>query len=255
MTYPLVMLTLAQAGADTPPSKTLLEYIREGGSIGYVIILLSFVAVALVIVHFIRIRTSRLTPPAIVHTLDRMLRENHTETALAYCNEPDNECFLTRVFGAALARCARSPFGFLELRTALEEAGQEEVARLHRSSEGVALIAAVAPMLGLLGTVVGMVLAFDTISTSKGLARPDQLAGYISLALVTTVEGLIVAIPCTAVFAYMRSRIDHKAGEAARIIEELSTHLQSIASGSAQPAPAPDRRSVPRATAAGSAAP
>jgi biopolymer transport protein ExbB len=231
-------LTLAQnTQAGEAPSKTLLTYIREGGSVGYVIIILSFVAVALIIVHFIRIRVSRLAPAPAVYNLDRLLRDNDVQGALAYCNDQENDCFLTRVFGAALARCARSPFGFLELRSAVEEAGQEELARLHRSNEPIGLIASIAPMLGLLGTVVGMVMAFDTISTTKGMARPDQLAGYISLALVTTVLGLIVAIPVTAVYAYIRNRTDALAAQVAQIIEELSSHVQSVPGATAASAP------------------
>lgn len=252
-------ITLAQEAADSTPSKTLLTYIREGGSIGYVIILLSFAAVTLIVMHFLRIRVSRLAPPDSVFSLDRMLRENDIQGALRFCNDRANDSFLTRVFGAALARCSRSPFGFLELRSAVEEAGQEQLSRLHRSNEPIGLIASVAPMLGLLGTVVGMVLAFDTISTSKGLARPDQLAGYISLALVTTVLGLVVAIPVTATYAYIRNRTDALAAEVAQIIEELSSHLHAMpgsAPGGASPGERRTAAQRPGTPApAGSAAP
>ena len=96
----------------------------------------------------------------------------------------------------------------------------------------------IAPMLGLLGTVVGMVGAFDTISVTEGPVRPDSLAGNISEALITTVLGLIVAIPCTAIYTWLRSRIDHHASEVGDIIEQLVAHVQADAGGGA-PAPAP----------------
>ena len=133
-------------------------------------------------------------------------------------------------------RCARSPFGFLELKTALQEAGQQQVARLYRSTDGIGLIASVAPMLGLLGTVVGMVGAFDTISTTEGFAKPDQLAGDISQALISTVLGLIVAIPATAVYTYFRNRIDAATSDIAEMIEDLSAHLEG---GGQTPGPNP----------------
>lgn len=244
-----LFFTLAQTptgGAVAPPpaaEKSLLEYIQAGGAIGYVIILLSFVAVALIVVQLIRLRIGTLAPPEAVQRLDQMLRENDTEGAIAYCAEPGNDSLLTRMFGAALERCSKSPFGLLELRSALEEAGQEQVARLHRATDPIGLIAAVAPMLGLLGTVVGMVGAFDTIAGTQGFARPDQLAGYISLALITTVQGLIVAIPCTAMYTYLKNRIDHLAGDVGAIVEELSSHLHS----NGDPAgPASERRPAAR---------
>lgn len=248
-TLPPIPFVLAQAADAAPPapSKSLFDYIQAGGTIGYVIILLSIVAVALIIIHFLRVRIARLAPPNVVGALDRMLRQNDTDGAMAYCAHPDNECVITRMFGAALSRCAKSPFGMLELRSALEEAGQEQIARLHRSVDPVAVIAAVAPMLGLLGTVVGMVGAFDTIAGSQGFARPDQLAGYISLALITTVMGLIVAIPCTATVSAMRNRIDHMAGDIAAIVEELSSHLH--AGSEAAPPPPPERRPATRPSA------
>lgn len=237
--FPGRMPFLLAQEAEAAPTKTLLEYIRSGGFIGYVIILLSFVAVGLIIAHLIRNRPSRLAPPVVVDDLQRLLRTNDVEGAIAYCEHPDHDSFLTRVFGSALVRCSKSPFGLLEFRSALEEAGQEQVARLYRSTDGIGLIASVAPMLGLLGTVVGMVGAFDTIAGTKGAAAPDQLAGYISLALITTVQGLVVAIPCTAVFSYFRNRIDHHANDIAKIAEELASLMEAGPDSAKPPARRP----------------
>ena len=222
------------AAVPTPPAaagKTVLDYIRDGGSIGFIIIMLSLVAVGLIVAGVVRIRPKRLAPPEIVARVEFLLRDRRTDEALAFCEKEENDCFLTRVVGSALRRCMRSPFGFLELRSALEESGQNEVSRLYRSTDWIGVIAGVAPMLGLLGTVVGMVGAFDTLSQAEGVARPDQLAGNISLALITTVLGLIVAIPTTAALVYLRNRIDHFAGEVAQQIEDLAGHLESATAG------------------------
>lgn len=242
-------MTPLLAQAEPVAHKSLLEHIHSGGVIGYLIIVMSVVAVALFFVALYQLRAKRLAPPDVVAGLDRMLREGDTAGALAFTRDEANDCFLSKVMGAALTRCTRSAFGFLELRTALEEAGQEQVSRLMRSTDAVGLIATIAPMLGLLGTVVGMVGAFDTLSTSEGVARPDELAGDISVALITTVMGLIVAIPCTAAYAWLRNRIDAMAQEIARIIDDLASHLESAgasAPGSpggsqagAKPAPRP----------------
>lgn len=232
----LAVGALAMQGADTPavPDKTLMQYISEGGEIGYIIIGLSFTAVVFIIAALVRLRRARLAPEEDVSALDRMLRAGSVEQAITYCSSPEHESFLTRVMGSALLRCSRSPFGLLELRTALEESGQQEVGRLHRSTDAIGLIASVAPMLGLLGTVVGMVGAFDTLSVSEGVAKPDQLAGSISVALITTVLGLVVAIPCTAVYSYLRNRVDSLVAEVGDLIEELASHVEQ---GAATPSP------------------
>jgi biopolymer transport protein ExbB len=145
------------------------------------------------------------------------------------------------VFGQALERCATSPFGALELRAAIEDAAQPEVDRLHRLNDGLGIIAAIGPMLGLLGTVFGMIGAFHTIGGLEGAARSSELAKYMSLALVNTAEGLIVAIPCTVLFAVFRRRINALVAEAGEIIERL------VNGASARTAPAVAPRGQPRA--------
>ena len=142
------------------------------------------------------------------------------------CAAPANDSFVARVFGAALLRCSRSPFGFLELRTALEESGQREADRLHRANDGVGIIAAVGPMLGLLGTVMGMIGAFASIGALEGTARSRELASFMSIALVCTAEGLLVAIPCTVAFALFRRHIDHLISEISEKIEYLTRTLE-----------------------------
>lgn len=221
--------TLATPPSAGGTSKSLLAYVAAGGPVGMVIIMLSFVAVVLIVAQVVRVRRTALAPAETIESLDRFLREGKVDSAIAYCQDPDNNSFLTRVMGAALVRCSRSPFGFLELKAALEEVGQLQVARLYRLTDGINLIAAIAPMLGLLGTVIGMVGAFDAIQAADGPVRPDALAGNISQALITTVLGLIVAIPATAAYTYLRNRIDTLADEVGQVIEDLAAHLESSA--------------------------
>ncbi len=215
--------TIAQSAPD--PGMSILQLISAGGTIAYIIIALSIAALALGVMHVVQLRQTALAPPEILDELDDALERGDIDGAIKFCDDDDNDCFLTRVVSAGLTRCRRSMFGWLELKGALEEAGQEQVARLYRSTDGLGLIAAIAPMLGLLGTVVGMVGAFDTISSSQGFARPDQLAGDISKALVTTLMGLSLAIPATAAFTFFRNRIDALSSELGSSIEELVSRL------------------------------
>jgi len=227
---------------DAASGVSLFELILAGGVVGYVILLLSVAAVALAVIHLLQLRESTLAPPEVVDALDERLAQGDIEGAATVCRNEDNDCFLTRVMLPGLQRYSRSAFGALELKGALEEAGQAQTARLLRSTDALGLIAAIAPMLGLLGTVVGMVGAFDTISASEGFARPDQLAGDISKALVTTLMGLTLAIPATAALTYFRNRIDALTGDVAEVVEQLAAHLEhepaESAAGASRPQPA-----------------
>lgn len=231
MTTPMLPLATAVA-----PSKSLLDYVADGGEIGLVIILLSVVGATLIVVQLIRVRRAVLAPTEDVERLGELLDAGDMQGALEYCRGGSTDSYLARVLGSALARAVSSPLGVLELHGAIEEAGQRETARLYRQADGIGLIASVAPMLGLLGTVVGMVGAFDTITLTDGPARPDQLAGNISQALVTTVLGLLVAIPCTAAYTYVRSRTDSLVSDVGETLEDLTAGLEAPAN-TAQGAP------------------
>ena len=254
----LAVPILAQAEGAAPATEsggtTLWTYIESGGLLSWVLIALSFVALALIIRNFMMLRMARLAPPPVLSGLDGLLRANDTDAALAFCNDPRNDSFITRVFGAALARCVKSPFGFLEFRSAMEESGQTEVDRLHRLTDGIGIIAAVGPMLGLLGTVIGMIGAFDSIGRLEGANRSQELARFMSMALVNTAEGLVVAIPCTVAFALFRRHIDKLSDQASGLLEELAAHIEHAAGGEKPPGPRPTRpaaAAVPRAIAEG----
>lgn len=230
----VLMQMLAQGESET---HTLLDYVRSAGVIGVVLIGLSIAAVALWIALMIEVRRERMAPPQDVEALTRLLREGGVAGAIEYCNREENDSFLTRLFGGALTRCSRSQFGLLELRSALEEGGQKQVERLYRRCDWVALLAAVGPMLGLLGTVFGMIGAFGAIGKLEGAARSQALANHMSLALVATAMGLAVAIPCTALYSVFRRRIDRLAEEVGEIAEGIA-HELAVRTGSG-PAPAP----------------
>jgi biopolymer transport protein ExbB len=230
------LLLLGQADAAAAAQHSLLGYLKDGGPVGAVIVLLSVLAVGLMIANMIILRKERLAPPDVVDRLREMFRENDIETAQAYCKAEENQCFLTRMFAASLRRCERSAFGFLELRSALEEAGQREIDRLQRITDGIALLAGLGPMMGLLGTVIGMIGAFRTLGALEGAQRSQELATWMSVALVTTAEGLVLAIPCTIAYSFFRRRIDRLVGEVSDIAEELSSFVQQSASrGAARP--------------------
>jgi len=226
-----------------------LRIIQAGGLVGYLIIGLSVVMLTMIVLHVIQIRRSALVPPDQLDVLDGLLARGDLNAALDYCMEPEHDSYLTRIMGAGLTRFQRSAFGAFEIKNAIEEAGEEQTARLYRSTDVLSVIGSVGPLMGLLGTVLGMVGAFDTLSRG---ATPDhsQLAGNLSLALVTTLLGLCVAIPSMVLFSYFRNRIDALAAEAAREIERLLIHLESGPAAGTGPAGVA-RPAMPRPMAGG----
>lgn len=225
-------------------AKTLLEYITAGGIVGYVLILLSVFALSLVIVNLIQLRRARLAPVDVVMEIGRLLRERNMPAVMQLCAAPEADCFLTRVLRGAISRCSRSPFGFLEVRTALEESGQRELDSMMRPTDGLGLIASLGPMMGLLGTVIGIIGAFAAIGEAEGAARSQMLATFMSMALVTTAEGLIVAIPCTFAYALFRKRTERLGVQVGDIIEEWiplfePDQAQAAGAGAARPRPSP----------------
>lgn len=237
-------LLFAQGEAES--SDSLLTMVQQGGTIGYIIIGLSIVAVVLIFMHIMQIRRAALLPPAQLDSVDNMLSRGEVNEAVTYCLDPENDSYFTRILSAGLTRFQKSAFGAFEIKSAIEEAGEEQTARLYRSTDALAVIGSISPLLGLLGTVVGMVGAFSTLSKSAA-TRPELLAEDISLALITTLLGLIVAIPCIALFTFFRNRIDAFASEAGREIERIILHLESVQGGGPARAPrAPAQAQAPR---------
>lgn len=216
-----------------------MKFVNGGGVVGYIIIALSVVAIALVVIHLVQLRRSALLPPRQVAELEGLLGRGDVDGALQYCLLPENDSYVVRIMGAGLSRFLRSAFGAFEVKTALEEAGEEQTARLYRSTDALGVIGAIAPLLGLLGTVLGMIGAFDVVSSSavNNPSYYEELAGNISLALITTLQGLVVAIPCVSLFTYFRNRIDAVAAEGASVVERLAILLEAApASAAARPA-------------------
>jgi biopolymer transport protein ExbB len=191
--------------------------------VGLLIILLSVGAVALVIEHVMTIRTSVLMPPGLAEEVRELLGSGKVGPAGQRCRmEPS---FLAHVLGAGLAEVGS---GWPAMEKAMEDATAEESARLFRKIEYLSVIGNLAPMLGLLGTVIGMILAFRQVADTQGAARAADLAGGIYLALVTTVEGLIVAIPSLAAFAVFRNRVDHLVAEVTYLAEQVFVPLKRM---------------------------
>ena len=157
--------------------------------------------------------------------LEELIRTGRVEEAIQACEAPDNDSMVSQVVQAGLVRYQGSEFGFAEYKAAVEEAGEDQTGRLYRKTEVLGLIGAIAPMLGLTGTVLGMIDAFNTIASSDGMAKPADLAGGIGQALVTTLMGLVVAIPAMIAHSFFRNKIDSIISEAGKRVEQIMMPL------------------------------
>ncbi|HBO43328.1 MAG TPA: peptide transporter TolQ, partial [Planctomycetaceae bacterium] len=165
---------------------------------------------ALAIEHLMTIRAKVLMPEGLGDDVRQLLGEGNVAAAEQRCRQQPS--FLAFVLSAGLGEVEG---GWTAVEKAVEDAVADQSARLFRKIEYLSVIGNIAPMLGLLGTVVGMIFAFREVADTQGAARAADLATGIYLALVTTVEGLIVAIPALGAFAIFRNRVDQLVAETA----------------------------------------
>lgn len=212
----------SSAPRPAPKARTLLDVIiYDGGTIGILIILMSVVAIGLIIEHALSIRRGQIMPEIVLCELEDLLQNDDIDNAIECCDAAGEDCLAAAVIHAALVRYKGAQFGFAEYKAAAEEAGEMHCSRLYRKTTYLALIGATAPMLGLAGTVLGMIEAFNTIAATGGMAKPDELAGSIGKALITTLLGLYVAIPAMVAVSFFRNRIDSLVAEAGKRIEQI----------------------------------
>ncbi len=187
---------------------------------------LSITSIALIIEHAITIRRTVLLPELSVAQIKTMFDERRFREALEFCQADPS--FVSGVVHAGLVEAAN---GYDAMQKAMEDAAEERTARLYRKIEYLNLIGNISPMLGLFGTVYGMMNAFGEIAAKGGKASPEDLAGGILTALFSTFAGLFVAIPSLAAYAIYRNRVEQLSMEAALVAEELLANFKPSAGG------------------------
>lgn len=195
--------------------------LRGGGFIGLVIVLCSIGGFSLAITFAFQIRRDTLIPPDLLDQIEGLLEDEEYEEAFQVCEASDS--FLAQVIGAGLGR---SDDGYDAMLQAVNETGEMETTKLHQKIGYLSVIASVAPMLGLFGTVYGMIVTFNKIAAAPVAPQPRELADGISIALVTTFLGLLVAIPMTVLFVFFKNRVVNVVLEVGGITEELLSRFK-----------------------------
>jgi biopolymer transport protein ExbB len=202
---PGTSLELAETEAASIPTKSLLAVVREGGLLMIPIGLCSFVLLVFVFERSISLRRGRVIPRPFVRRFLEQLREGQLsrDEAIKLCEE--NRSPVAEVFAAAVRKWGRPS---VEVEQAIIDAGERVTNGLRRYLRLFNGVSTISPLLGLLGTVLGMISAFNAIVTAGAMGRPELLAGGISQALLTTAAGLTVAIPALIAYLYFISRVD-----------------------------------------------
>ena len=204
---PLVLGLLAapaaafQEAGGHEKTKSWLELFETTGPVGYLMVACSVAGTTLVIEHIVSLRREKLAPEVLAGDLEALINEEEYDDAVALCDE--TPCYLTNVVGAALRM---RDAGYQEMITGLEAAANEETFKLNTKISYLSLLGNVAPLLGLLGTVTGMISSFQTIETLKA-PTPGDLAKGVYESLVNTTMGLFIAIVFLTVYFLFKNKV------------------------------------------------
>ncbi len=233
-----ISTAMAQEAAAAPAGEavkrpgmftTLVSLILSHIDIVFITIMVcSVIAVTLIIKSIIQVRASVMIPEASTAAIREMIAAKQFKELLEFTEKDPS--FVSRALNPALKRAP----SFTAMKEALETAIGEQTAESFRKIEYLNIIGNLGPLLGLLGTVLGMIDAFAALQAAKGAANPADLAGGISAALTHTFLGLMLAVPCLAAFGVFRTMVDRLTIRGSLIAEEM---LMAIKPQEAKAAP------------------
>ncbi|MCA8997941.1 MAG: MotA/TolQ/ExbB proton channel family protein [Planctomycetaceae bacterium] len=213
------------AAQDEPEEEqTFLSWMIEAsGWWGALLLAVSFVMVAVIMMNLLQVRRDNLLPEAFVAAFEEKLGSKDYQGAYELARGDDS--LIARVLAAGLGRLNR---GYEEAVEGMQEVGEEESMAMEHRLSYLALIASISPMIGLMGTVWGMIASFRVIASSPTQPKPKELADGISTALFTTLEGLIVAIPAMIAYGLLRNRVSRLLLEVGRVSESLMSRFSTV---------------------------
>jgi biopolymer transport protein ExbB len=208
----------------------LFSIFLKGGFLMWPILLCSIVGLAVIIDRYIVLRKAKINIPAFMVRIRGQIKKRDISAAISYCMEEKSPV-------ANIVRKGLKKFrlGHERVKEAIENAGRQEISKLEKGLPVLATVAGIAPLLGFLGTVTGMINAFMTIETLAGAANPSDLAGGIWEALTTTAFGLIVGIPAFAFYNYFLSAVKRLVGDMETVandvidvVQDSTTHTADV---------------------------
>jgi biopolymer transport protein ExbB len=221
--------------APAPAKKNMLQWaIDASGPIGIFLLFLSMYFTALVIRLFLEFRVSEAVPPALIDKLENAIKERKFQEAYDVCR--DDNSFLAKLVRTGVANL---PNGRAEAKEAMNTTEEELIVTMESRISYLATIGTLGPMIGLVGTIWGMILSFQEIATAAG-AQPqaDKVAAGISTALFITLEGVSLSVPAIFFYALFRNRIAHISMEASKVADRTINAFWTAAKQPQTTAPA-----------------
>ena len=216
---------LAQDENAVESDANLLGWLVEALGLGYIVIFvaLSFILVALFIMNILSLRRNSVCPAQLIEGFEAHLDQKQYQEA--YELSKTDESFLGNVLSSGLAKLSTS---YQHAVSAMMESGSEEQMKLEHQLSYLALIGTLSPMIGLFGTVHGMISSFFTIATAGATPDPSKLAEGISTALLTTLLGLAIAIPAIAGYNILKNRVQRLVLEVGSTSENLMGRFEKV---------------------------
>jgi biopolymer transport protein ExbB len=183
---------------------SVIPIFKAGGPVMWPLLACSLVALAIIVERLINLRATRILRPAVVERVTGLAEGGRADRALAVCRE--NPGIFTNIVGAGLELAAKGEDA-QRAKEAIEDAGRHETVRLNRYLGTLNTIVGISPLLGLLGTVTGMIDVFNTIARA-GAGQAAQLSSGISQALITTATGLLIAIPALVTYNFFMEKAE-----------------------------------------------
>lgn len=222
---PAAAPTPAEGAAPPAPKSMLRWFLEAAGPIGVFLLFISVYFTALVIRLFMEMRITEAVPPALVDRLETSIKDKKFQETYDACRDSDS--FLARLVRIGVANL---PNGRAEAKEAMIGAAEEIVTGMEQKVGYLAIIGQLGPLIGLVGTVWGMILSFQEIATASGAQpRPEKVAEGISTALVITLMGVTLAVPAIFFFAFFRNRIAVITMESTRVADRVINSLVTAA--------------------------
>jgi len=199
------------------------EIFLKGGAVMWLILACSVLGLSVVIDRFLVLRKAKINVPAFMVRLRGLIKKKDINRAVSICMEEKSP--IANIVRRGLKKYK---YGHDRVKDAIENAGKQEIIKLESGLSILATVAGIAPLLGFLGTVTGMITAFMTIEDLAGSANPSDLAGGIWEALITTAFGLIVGIFALAFYNFFLSKVKRLVGDMETVANDVVDTIQDI---------------------------
>ncbi len=219
------LMCLPLAAQDSAPAATLGDLMEKGGPVMYVLLFLSFVAVCLVFYYIFSLRLDIIAPPSLLTQFEE--KKKDLDVMAQICKDDDSP--LAEVISSGIEMLRKPNCSYDMLHDAIEDEGSRQAGRLWHRIQYLQDVAVISPMVGLLGTVVGMIRSFGALSAENITPKPTIIAQGISMALITTAGGLIIGILSMIVYAYFRGRVNGLVSDLEGASNKISREMSKLA--------------------------